>query len=118
AEDVSEMEVRRSGREMALEAAGDGEDVYEPIAYLSDEGRQEPSLILERRSYDHLQGAGLSDALGSLDPRSRRIVQARWPQDEGGATLHELAAEFGVSAERIRQIETAAFKKLRMALAD
>jgi RNA polymerase sigma-32 factor len=117
-EDVSEMEVRLSGREMALETASDDEDGYAPIAYLSDEGRQEPSRILERRSYDHLQGAGLADALEGLDPRSRRIVQARWLQDEGGATLHELAAEFGVSAERIRQIETAAFKKLRLALAN
>src|SRR3546814_10781319 len=69
------MEVRLSGREMALETSGDDEDGYAPIAYLSDEGRQEPSSVLERRSYDHLQGAGLADALQELDPRSRRIVQ-------------------------------------------
>ncbi|RTZ45437.1 RNA polymerase sigma factor RpoH [Candidimonas sp. SYP-B2681] len=116
-EDVSEMEVRMSGREMALESPGDDDDHYAPIAYLSDEGQQEPSRILERRALDSLQGAGLTDAVDSLDPRSRRIVQARWLQDDGGATLHELAAEFGVSAERIRQIESAAFKKLRTALA-
>src|SRR3546814_2531231 len=66
------MEVRLSGREMALETSGDDEDGYAPIAYLSDEGRQEPSSVLERRSYDHLQGAGLADALQELDPRSRR----------------------------------------------
>lgn len=117
-EDVSEMEVRMSGREMALEApGGDDDDTYAPIAYLSDEGHQEPSRVLERRASDTLQSSGLTDAVEDLDPRSRRIVQARWLQDEGGATLHELAAEFGVSAERIRQIETAAFKKLRVALA-
>ena len=116
-EDVSEMEVRMSGREMALEAPGDDDDSYAPISYLSDEGHQEPSSVLERRALDSLQGAGLTDAIEDLDPRSRRIVQARWLQDDGGATLHELAAEFGVSAERIRQIEAAAFKKLRMALA-
>lgn len=115
-EDVSEMEVRLSGREMALEGHDD-DDAYAPIAYLSDEGRQEPSQVLERRSRDTLQGAGLAGALEGLDPRSRRIVEARWLQDDGGATLHELAAEFGVSAERVRQIEAAAFKKMRVALA-
>ena len=116
-EDVSEMEVRMSGREMALEAPSDDDESYAPISYLSDEGHQEPSRILERRALDSLQGSGLTDAIESLEPRSRRIVQARWLQDEGGATLHELAAEFGVSAERIRQIESAAFKKLRTVLA-
>ena len=116
-EDVSEMEVRMSGREFALES-NDDEDSYAPITYLSDDGQQEPSQVLERRAYDTMQGAGLADALEGLDDRSRRIVQARWLQDDGGATLHDLAAEFGVSAERIRQIEAAAFKKLRVALAD
>lgn len=117
-EDVSEMEVRLSGREMALDAGvKDDDDAFAPITYLSDEGRQEPSSVLERRAHDNLQGEGLESALGQLDPRSRRIVQARWLQDEGGTTLHELAAEFGVSAERIRQIEAAAFKKMRVALA-
>ena len=114
-EDVSEMEVRMSGREMALEGAGDDEE-FAPINYLSDEGRQEPSSVLERRAHDVMQGKGLADALEGLDERSRRIVQARWLQDDGGATLHELAAEFGISAERVRQIEAAAFKKLRAAL--
>lgn len=115
-EDVSEMEVRMSGREMALELPGDDEDGYAPIAYLSDEGWEDPSHVLERRAEDALQGAGLDSALEGLDPRSKRIVQARWLQDDGGATLHDLAKEFGVSAERIRQIEVAAFKKLRVAL--
>lgn len=117
-QDVSEMEVRMSGREMALELPGGDEDGYAPIAYLSDEGWEEPSYVLERRAEDALQGTGLENALESLDPRSKRIVQARWLQDDGGATLHDLAKEFGVSAERIRQIEVAAFKKLRVALQD
>ncbi|NYT82127.1 RNA polymerase sigma factor RpoH [Alcaligenaceae bacterium] len=116
-EDVSEMEVRLSGREMALESSPEEDDNgFAPISYLSDEGQQEPSQVLERRAYDTLQGEGLAEALESLDDRSRRIVQARWLQDDGGATLHELAGEFGVSAERVRQIEAAAFKKLRLAL--
>src|SRR5690606_15475580 len=106
-EDVSEMEVRMSGRELALES-NDDEDSYAPISYLSDDEQQEPSRVLERRAYDALQSTGLADALDGLDERSRRIVQARWLQDEGGATLHELAAEYGISAERVRQIEAAA----------
>lgn len=117
-EDVREMEVRLSGREMSLENQDDDEDAYAPIAYLSDEGRADPTQVLERRAEDLMRGAGLDRALDGLDPRSRRIVQARWLQDDGGATLHELAAEFGVSAERIRQIEVAAMKKMRLALAN
>lgn len=117
-QDVSEMEVRMSGRDTAFDVPVDDDDGYAPISYLSDDGHQEPSQVLQRREYDSLQGTGLHNALADLDPRSRRIVQARWLQDEGGATLHDLASEFGVSAERIRQIEAAAFKKLRVALAD
>jgi RNA polymerase sigma-32 factor len=116
-EDVSEMEVRLSGREMSLESQDDDDDSYAPIAYLSDEGRQEPTRVLERKAHDDQQSTGLNGALGALDPRSRRIIQARWLQDDGGATLHELADEFGVSAERIRQIESAALKKMRGSLA-
>ncbi len=117
-EEVREMEVRMSGREMSLENQDDDDDSYAPIAYLSDDGRSDPTQVLERRATDMMQGDGLTQALEGLDPRSRRIVQARWLQDDGGATLHELAAEFGVSAERIRQIEVAAMKKMRVALAD
>nr|WP_172805865.1 MULTISPECIES: RNA polymerase sigma factor RpoH [unclassified Achromobacter] len=116
-EDVSEMEVRMSGRDMSLENQDDDDDSYAPIAYLSDEGRQEPTRVLERAARDRLQSAGLTGALDALDARSRRIVEARWLQDDGGATLHELAQEFGVSAERIRQIEAAALKKMRGNLA-
>lgn len=118
-QDVSEMEVRMSGREMALEGANDDDDnAWSPITWLSDEGEQDPAQVLDRRTTDILHGSGLSNAIAGLDPRSRRIVQARWLQDEGGATLHELAAELGISAERVRQVEAAAFKKLRVALAD
>jgi RNA polymerase sigma-32 factor len=116
-EDVSEMEVRMSGRDMALETQDDDDEAFAPIAYLSDEGRQEPTRVLERQAHDELQGEGLNGALDALDARSRRIIQARWLQDDGGSTLHELAAEFGVSAERIRQIESAALKKMRGTLA-
>ena len=115
-EDVREMEVRLSGREMSLENQDDDEDAYAPIAYLSDEGHDDPTQVLARRDEDLMRGAGLDRALEALDPRSRRIVQARWLQDDSGATLHELAEEFGVSAERIRQIEVAAMKKMRLAL--
>lgn len=113
--DVSEMEIRMSGGDTSFDTPIDEEDGFAPISYLSDED-QEPSQVLQRKEYDKLQGTSLQNALADLDSRSRRIVQARWLQDEGSATLHELAAEFGVSAERIRQIEVAAFKKLKVAL--
>lgn len=113
--DVSEMEVRMSGGDTSFDTPIDEEDGFAPISFLSDDD-QEPSQVLQRKEYDKLQGTSLQNALADLDPRSRRIVQARWLQDEGNATLHELAAEFGVSAERIRQIEVAAFKKLKVAL--
>ncbi|OVZ55515.1 RNA polymerase factor sigma-32 [Pigmentiphaga sp. NML080357] len=118
-QDVTEMEVRLSGQDMALEGrTDDGETEFAPIAYLSDEGQHEPSSILEERRRDELHGHGLQHALESLDDRSRRIIEARWLKDEGGATLQELADEFGVSAERIRQIEARAMTKMRGALAE
>ncbi|GGC06957.1 RNA polymerase sigma factor RpoH [Oxalicibacterium flavum] len=118
-EEVIEMETRLSGRDIALEAPTDDEDdKFAPIAYLSSEA-QEPTRVLESQDYDRLQTEGLSMALEKLDPRSRRIVEARWlANDDGsGATLHELADEFGVSAERIRQIEAVALKKMKGSLA-
>jgi RNA polymerase sigma-32 factor len=117
-EEVIEMETRLSGRDIALEApTDDDDDKFSPIAYLSSEST-EPSKVLEARQYDRLQTEGLESALGKLDARSRRIVEARWlANDDGsGATLHDLADEFGVSAERIRQIESAALKKMKGAL--
>ena len=118
-EDVIEMETRLSGRDIALEAPSDDEDdKFSPIAYLSSE-QQEPTKVLEAEEVVRLQSEGLETALSKLDPRSRRIVEARWlANDDGsGATLHTLAEEFGVSAERIRQIEAAALKKMKGALA-
>ena len=119
-EEVIEMEMRMARRDVALEAPTDDEDDhYAPISYLSAE-HSEPHKVLEAKQFDHLQSEGLEAALAKLDDRSRRIVEARWlANDDGsGATLHELAAEFGVSAERIRQIETAAMKKMKTSLAE
>ena len=119
-EEVIEMEMRMAGRDVALEAPTDDEDDhYAPISYLPAE-HSEPHKVLEAKQFDHLQSEGLEAALAKLDDRSRRIVEARWlANDDGsGATLHELAAEFGVSAERIRQIETAAMKKMKTSLAE
>ncbi|WP_194720593.1 RNA polymerase sigma factor RpoH [Noviherbaspirillum malthae] len=118
-EEVIEMETRMSGHDIALDAPSDDEDdKFAPIAYLSTDAN-EPTRALEAQQYDRLQTEGLETALGKLDPRSRRIVEARWlANDDGsGATLHELADEFGVSAERIRQIESAALKKMKGTLA-
>ena len=118
-EEVIEMETRLSGRDIALESSTDDEDDrFAPIAYLSSE-RNEPTKVIEAQQYDRLQSEGLESALGKLDVRSRRIVEARWlANDDGsGATLHELAGEFGVSAERIRQIEVVALKKMKGSLA-
>jgi len=119
-QDVTDMEVRLSGQDMALEGRGtdDGETDFAPIAYLSDEGQHEPTQVLEGRRRDELHGVGLHSALDALDDRSRRIIEARWLKDEGGLTLQELASEFGVSAERIRQIEARAMVKMRGALAE
>jgi len=120
-EEVLEMETRLAGGDVALEPQGDddGEEAYAPIAYLADESN-EPTRVIESRRRDALSGDGISRALDALDARSRRIVEERWlkvnDDTSGGMTLHELAAEYGVSAERIRQIEVAAMKKMRGAL--
>ena len=113
-EEVVEMETRLSGHDLALESGSDDEDVFSPIAYLED-SRSEPTHVLESRGRDFLQGAGLQSALESIDERSRRIIEARWLSDEP-LTLHDLAAEYGVSAERIRQIEAKALQKMRVSL--
>jgi RNA polymerase sigma-32 factor len=119
-EEVIEMETRLAGGDLALESPGeDGEEEIGPITYLADE-RHEPTRALESRQRDWMAGDGIGQALEVLDARSRRIVEERWlkvnDDASGGMTLHELAAEYGVSAERIRQIEVAALKKMRKAL--
>ena len=119
-EEVIEMETRLTGADISLEPlTDDDEDSYAPIAYLAADRSIEPSAILERKEYDRLQDEGLSSALASLDERSRTIVQRRWLVADGeeAATLHELAAEYGVSAERIRQIEVKAMQKMKGRLA-
>jgi RNA polymerase sigma-32 factor len=122
-EEVIEMETRMSGGDVMLDPApgDDGEDAYGPIAYLSD-ASHEPTAVLEARHRDHLASDGVSQAMATLDDRSRRIVTERWlkvnDDGSGGMTLHDLAAEYGVSAERIRQIEVAAMKKMRKSLVE
>jgi len=116
-EEVIEMETRLGGGDVALEPSEDDEDAYSPIAYLSNHD-DEPGLILQHAQSQQLRTEGLATALGNLDARSRRIIEARWLREDGGATLHDLAGEFGVSAERIRQIEVQAMKKLRNAMAE
>jgi RNA polymerase sigma-32 factor len=113
-EEVVEMEIRLGGKDIALEPLGgdDGEEVYAPIAYLTDTDA-EPGRILEHEQSARLKGEGLEQALASLDARSRRIIETRWLRERDHATLHDLAAEFGVSAERIRQIESKAMQKMR-----
>jgi len=111
--DVSEMEMRLGGQDIALEPMGDeDEDGFGPLSYLSNP-EDEPGRILEHEEGERSRAEGLARALNSLDARSRRIIEARWLRETDTATLHELADEFGVSAERIRQIEAQAMKKMR-----
>ena len=116
--EVLEMEQRMTGKDVALLADNsDDDDNFAPIDWLADHDN-EPTRQIERKAHYTLQTEGLQNALAKLDDRSRRIVETRWLQDDGGMTLHELAAEYGVSAERIRQIEAKAMQKLRTFLAE
>ncbi|MEO6271008.1 MAG: RNA polymerase sigma factor RpoH [Lautropia sp.] len=119
--DVMEMETRMGGHEMSLEPmTDDGEDDYAPISYLVAPN-SDPTDIIAGHQHDRLQTEGIQEALSSLDDRSRRIVESRWLRDEddgGSRTLQDLANEYGVSAERIRQIEAKALKKMKTALAE
>ncbi len=109
AEDVVEMETRMVGQDVPLEGSGDDDDAFAPIAYLPDP-HAEPLQVIEQKQRARLQDEGLRHALANLDDRSRNIVQRRWLVEGEAATLHELAAEYGVSAERIRQIEAKAMQ--------
>ncbi len=114
--DVVEMEKRIQGGDVALDPSpDDGDDAVSPIAFLAD-GAEGPSEIYEREQSEANQTEGLSKALDGLDERSRRIIKARWLTEVQPKTLHELADEFGVSAERIRQIEAKAMQKMRKQL--
>jgi RNA polymerase sigma-32 factor len=122
-EEVMEMETRMSGGDVLLDpsTSDDGETAYGPIAYLAD-AHHEPTAMIEAHQRDLMASDGIATALASLDERSRRIVEERWlkvnDDGSGGLTLHDLADEFGVSAERIRQIEVAAMKKMKAALVE
>jgi RNA polymerase sigma-32 factor len=113
-EEVIEMETRLTGRDIAIDPAptDDDESTYAPIAWLTD-NEDEPAQILERKETEEGRADGLKRALGKLDPRSRRIIEARWLKETDPATLQELADEYGISAERIRQIESKALKQMR-----
>jgi RNA polymerase sigma-32 factor len=122
-EEVREMEARLSGGDVVLDPSpnSDGEESYGPIAYLADVNH-EPTAVLESAERDALATEGVARAMNELDDRSRRIVTERWlkvnDDGSGGMTLHQLAAEYGVSAERVRQIEVAAMKKMRKTLVE
>ncbi|HUF22063.1 MAG TPA: sigma factor-like helix-turn-helix DNA-binding protein, partial [Burkholderiales bacterium] len=116
-EEVIEMETRMGGQDIALEPLSESEDeTFSPISYLTD-AEDEPGRILEHEETERKRSEALGQALTALDARSRRIIETRWLREEDGATLHELAAEFDVSAERIRQIEAQAMKKMRLLMA-
>jgi RNA polymerase sigma-32 factor len=114
--EVREMEMRLAGGDVALEGDDSDDDAYAPIQWLADES-QEPTRVMASKDASLLHGPLLDQALSGLDDRSRDIVQSRWlsmdAEGNGTKTLHELAAEYGISAERVRQIETAALKKMR-----
>ena len=115
-EEVSEMEMRLAGQEVTFEADQDDDEAYAPVHYLAADREAEPQQVLEAKQAEENKTAGLESALTSLDPRSRRIIEARWLREKDALTLHDLAAEFNVSAERIRQIEVKALEKMRKAL--
>jgi RNA polymerase sigma-32 factor len=115
-EEVTEMETRLAGREIAFEADDSDEEDYAPAHYLAANPEDEPSRVLEAKQEERGDAAGLQLALAALDDRSRRIIEARWMKEKGVATLHDLAAEFKVSAERIRQLETKALQKMKQAM--
>jgi RNA polymerase sigma-32 factor len=122
-EEVQEMEMRLSGGDVLLDPtpSDDGEEAFGPISYLSDT-HHEPTNMIEAHQRDLLASDGIAAALAELDERSRKIVEERWlkvnDDSSGGMTLHDLAAVYGVSAERIRQIEVAAMKKMKKTLAE
>jgi len=115
-EEVLEMETRISGGDVALDPTPGDEDAVTPIAFLTD-SEDEPVQILEREETERNRSAGLQRAIAKLDERSRRIIEARWLKETDPATLQELADEYGVSAERIRQIESKAIKTMRTQMA-
>jgi RNA polymerase sigma-32 factor len=112
-QDVLEMETRLAGGELAFEPEAGEEQAYAPAHYLAANPEDEPSRRLEAAQTEQLRHEALRRALAALDPRSRRIIEARWLRDRDAATLHDLAREFRVSAERIRQLEAKALEKMK-----
>ncbi len=110
--DVVEMETRLNGNDISLDPLAQDDDSYAPISFLSS-SEADPSSIVETNQLESSQAKALSTALSTLDDRSREIIQARWLNEDAHATLHDLASRFSVSAERIRQIEAQAMKKMR-----
>ena len=115
-EEVFEMETRLSGGDVPLDPTPGDEESVTPIAYLANPD-DEPGRIVEREETAANRSSGLHSAIAGLDPRSRRIIEARWLREDDAATLQELANEYGVSAERIRQIESKALKTMRSQMA-
>src|ERR1039457_6973200 len=111
--DVREMEQRLSARDMSFDPTpeSDEEDTYSPAMYLPA-SHADPAIEVEREEWDEDSSDRLSIALEKLDERSRTILKRRWMTDDK-ATLHELADEYGISAERVRQVETNAISKLK-----
>jgi RNA polymerase sigma-32 factor len=112
-EEVFEMEMRFSGQDIALDPQpGEEGETMTPIGYLTD-ADAEPAQILERAETSRNRSDGLRHALARLDPRSREVIESRWLREDDKATLQDLADQYGVSAERIRQIESKALKVMR-----
>ncbi|TCM67755.1 RNA polymerase RpoH-like sigma 32 subunit [Acinetobacter calcoaceticus] len=118
AEQVIEMEGRLTAYDAAFEAQGDDDDDgpvhVAPALYLED-NRYDPARLVENEDYEEQSNAALHDAMNQLDDRSRTILQRRWLDDDK-STLHELASEYNVSAERIRQLEKNAMEKIKVAM--
>jgi len=117
--EVTQMEQRLSARDVAFDPLADADDEdgsYSPASYLPAPDA-DPAVAVERAEWEDASTVRLKHALATLDDRSRAIVERRWLRDEDKATLHELATEYSVSAERIRQIEANALKKLKSAMA-
>lgn len=114
-EDVVQMESRLGGQDLSFSVGpSDDEDAFMPESYLSS--NEDPSAALENADWEHQIGHRMRAAMGRLDDRARDILQRRWLSEDGKAGLQELGKEYGVSAERIRQIELAAMKKIRKAI--
>ncbi|MFT0213419.1 RNA polymerase sigma factor RpoH [Pseudomonas sp. F1_0610] len=118
AREVREMESRLTGSDMAFDAPTDADDdvAYQSPAYYLEDHSADPALQLEAADTTDSENAELYQALSNLDERSRDIVEQRWLAEEK-ATLHELAAKYDVSAERIRQLEKNAMNKIKAAIA-